>query len=182
MVSALLALLAIGWGLTIGVGSIGRERDPLPRSPLASWRQDRGTELGMWFTLGGLTGGHLLRAGIRVNTVIGNPELHVATLILYAIGFLAGFVLGLNFPETWTLSLASLQLAIQQHTPRKLMWFLHDSQQRDILCATGPFYRFQYTRLQDFLAEQRASCPGLWRSRGGLPRSTGRTGSGTPSG
>lgn len=55
---------------------------------------------------------------------------------------------------TWPACLAFAQFAIRGHTPVRLMRFLEDARQRDILRTAGPVYQFRHARLQDHLARQ----------------------------
>lgn len=56
--------------------------------------------------------------------------------------------------RTWQASLAFMQLAIRWHTPPRLMLFLEDARQRNVLRIIGPVYQFRHARLQDRLAGQ----------------------------
>jgi len=71
--------------------------------------------------------------------------------ILYGLVF--GLVWGLMFPQTWTASLAFAQPAMRWHTPARLLRFLDDARQRDVLRTVGPVYQFRHARLQDRLAQ-----------------------------
>lgn len=44
------------------------------------------------------------------------------------------------------------QLARRWHTPVKLMAFLDDAHQRNVLRTVGPVYQFRHARIQDRLA------------------------------
>jgi hypothetical protein len=149
----LLGLLGLGIGLWLGLGRVGRG-SVTPLTPYLSWSQYRAPVLGIWFGLGLLAGRFLLRNGW--GEIIGlDPGLHHRLLIRsvgLALGFLAGFMLGLVYPETWTTSLACVQLAIRHHTPVRLMRFLDDARERNILRTVGPVYQFRHSRLQDRLA------------------------------
>ena len=70
--------------------------------------------------------------------------------ILYGIGF--GLVWGLSYPRTWTVSLTFAQLALRWHTPVRLLRFLDDARERNVLRTVGPVYQFRHARLQDRLA------------------------------
>jgi hypothetical protein len=69
-------------------------------------------------------------------------------------GLVFGLVWGLSFSQTWTASLAFAQLAMRWHTPARLLRFLEDARQRDVLRTVGPVYQFRHARLQDRLARQ----------------------------
>ena len=70
--------------------------------------------------------------------------------ILYGIGF--GLVWGISYPRTWTVSLTFVQLALRRHTPVRLLRFLDDARERNVLRTVGPVYQFRHARLQDRLA------------------------------
>ena len=65
-----------------------------------------------------------------------------------------GLVFALTYPETWRACLAFAQLALRWHTPVRLMRFLEDARERQVLRTVGPLYQFRHARLQDRLAEQ----------------------------
>ena len=69
-------------------------------------------------------------------------------------GLAAGIVFMLFSTRTWQASLAFMQLAIRWHTPPRLMRFLEDARQRNVLRIIGPAYQFRHARLQDRLAGQ----------------------------
>ncbi len=58
------------------------------------------------------------------------------------------------YTRTWSASLTFAQLALRWHTPARLMRFLEDARERDVLRIVGPVYQFRHARLQDRLAEQ----------------------------
>jgi hypothetical protein len=47
-------------------------------------------------------------------------------------------------------------IAVRWHTPARLLHFLEDARQRDVLRTVGPVYQFRHARLQDRLAGQAA--------------------------
>ena len=71
-----------------------------------------------------------------------------------AFGLAAGLMVALTGPETWSASLTFAQLAARWHTPIRLMRFLEDARDRNVLRTIGPVYQFRHARLQDRLAEQ----------------------------
>ena len=80
---------------------------------------------------------------------------HAAGLVSGLVWVLVfGLVFGLLLPRTWTVSLAFAQLAMRWHTPARLLRFLDDARQRDVLRTVGPVYQFRHARLQDRLAGQ----------------------------
>ncbi|MGH3783092.1 MAG: hypothetical protein ACRDRO_21335 [Pseudonocardiaceae bacterium] len=137
-------------GVFVGVLLSGLFRpgtdDASPPSPLASWRRDRavGPTVGLVLVLV-----VALVVGVRVE------DLDLASYdfgLLGAGGLVGGLVGGLMSSTTWTASLVFAQLARRWHTPIRLMRFLEDARQRDVLRTVGPVYQFRHARLQDRLA------------------------------
>lgn len=54
---------------------------------------------------------------------------------------------------TWTATLACAQLRRRSGTPIRLLRFLDDAHDREILRTVGPVYQFRHARLQDRLAQ-----------------------------
>jgi hypothetical protein len=69
-------------------------------------------------------------------------------------GLVAGLTSGLVYPQSWSSSLAFVQLAASDRTPVRLMRFLEDARSRSVLRTVGPVYQFRHARLQDRLAAQ----------------------------
>jgi hypothetical protein len=69
-----------------------------------------------------------------------------------AAGFTLGPAAGFMYSMTWAASLAFVQLAIRQRTPIRLVRFLEDARDRNVLRTVGPVYQFRHARLQDRLA------------------------------
>jgi hypothetical protein len=97
--------------------------------------------------------------GLAVGVVVGltgGPAVGLRTGL--AAGLAAGLVLGpgagLMYTRTWSVTLAFAQLTIHRRTPIRLMRFLEDARQRNVLRTVGPVYQFRHARLQDRLAEQ----------------------------
>jgi hypothetical protein len=161
--------LGLGLGLVIGlvIGLVvvlgvvlgfriypSRANDVSPFNPLASWRADRAFGifcfvawlvfcLGAWLvaSLVGLAFGHPFRvAGVFV--------------FVFVFGLVIGLTGGLLYPKTWPASLAFAQLAVSCRTPVRLMRFLEDARERNVLRTVGPVYQFRHARLQDRLAHQ----------------------------
>jgi hypothetical protein len=134
--------------------------DASPLTPRASWRRDQtfglvaGLMLGLGLSLG-------LDLGIGLILALGLGGWHATRLVwvlvwLLVYGLAFGLVFGLAFPQTWTVSLAFAQLAMRWHTPARLLRFVEDARQRDVLRTVGPVYQFRHARLQDRLARQAA--------------------------
>jgi hypothetical protein len=159
---------ALSVGIAIGVGLAGAISSGLARSatddaspltPRASWRLDQafgiavGVILGLGLSLGVGIGVGLIQA-LGLGAIAGH-----AGAIAYGIGWvlLFGLVFGVQFPRTWTVSLSFAQLSVRWQTPVRLLRFLEDARQRNILRTVGPVYLFRHARLQDRLAMQAKS-------------------------
>jgi hypothetical protein len=138
--------------LAAGLSQPGAD-DASPLTPTAAWRRDQAFGLVTGVVLGtgiGLGLGFVFAAknvaGITIGLIYG---------LLFGLAF--GLVWGLTSPQTWTTSLAFVQLAVRWHTPGRLLRFLDDARQRDVLRTVGPVYQFRHARLQDRLSEQAAA-------------------------
>jgi hypothetical protein len=79
----------------------------------------------------------------------------LALLACYITGAMTGAITGgLMSSTTWAASLAFAQIARRLHTPVRLMRFLEDARERNVLRTAGPVYQFRHARLQDRLAAQ----------------------------
>jgi hypothetical protein len=148
----LVALLMLGLGLWGGLGRPGMQA-VAPLTPIASWGQYRAAALTAWLGLGLATGGFipLFAVGIALMFRIHTSPLLVLPTFL-GIGLISGFILGRIYPETWSTSLACVQLATRRGIPMRLMQFLDDAHERNVLRTVGPVYQFRHARLQDRLA------------------------------
>lgn len=106
-------------------------------------------------------------AGLAIGLLAGlMAGLVIALTIGGAIGITAGLTLGLTagpvfgalagimYSRMWSASLSFVQLAVRLRTPIRLMRFLEDARDRNVLRTIGPVYQFRHARLQDRLAEQ----------------------------
>ena len=158
---ALATGVGIGAGLA-GVLTAGLSRsaadDASPLTPRVSWRRDQGFGLAVGLLLGlGLSLGVGLGIGFGYAFGLGSTHTagHVKGLVLVFVWLLVfGLVFGLLFPRTWTASLTFAQLAMRWNTPVRLLRFLDDARERDVLRTVGPIYQFRHARLQDRLAQQ----------------------------
>jgi hypothetical protein len=160
-IAALAAGVGIGAGLAGGLAT-GLTRsaadDASPLTPRLSWRRDQsfglaiGLMLGLGLSLGVALGlGFTYAFGIEIKHTAGQ----LAGLVVVLVWLLVfGLVFGLVFPRTWTVALAFAQLAMRWHTPVRLLRFLDDARERDVLRTVGPVYQFRHARLQDRLAQQ----------------------------
>ncbi len=120
--------------------------DASPLTPPASWQRDQAFGFIVGLVLG-------VSIGLGFGFVLGAR--HVLALVFGLLfGLVFGVVWGLSFPLTWTASLAFAQLARRWHTPARLMRFLEDARERDVMRTVGPVYQFRHARLQDRLAGQ----------------------------
>jgi hypothetical protein len=119
-----------------------------PLTPRASWQRDQAFGF-----LAGLVAG--LAAGLVVGLMAGLVAGPWAGLVAGPIvGLVLGLISGLTYPQTWEVALTLAQLARRRHTPIRLMRFLEDARERDVLRTVGPVYQFRHARLQDRLADQ----------------------------
>jgi hypothetical protein len=105
----------------------------------------------------GLTAG--LTTGLAVGLTVGLTGGRAIGLAAgLTVGLTAGLVFGpaggLMYTRTWSARLAFAQLAARWGTPIRLMRFLEDARDREVLRTVGPVYQFRHARLQDRLAEQ----------------------------
>jgi hypothetical protein len=160
-IAALAAGVGIGAGLA-GALAAGLSRsaadDASPLTPTVCWRRDQafglavGLLLGLGLSLGvGLDLGLTAAFGIRTAHA-ARPVTVIVQTFTWILSY--GLLFGLLFPRTWTVSLTFAQLAMRWHTPVRLLRFLDDARQRDVLRTVGPAYQFRHARLQDRLALQ----------------------------
>jgi hypothetical protein len=122
--------------------------DTSPLTPPAAWHRDQAFGLVVGIVLG-------VSVGLGFGFALGARHIvGLASGLTFGVldGFVFGLVWGLSFPQTWTTSLAFAQLALRWHTPVRLLRFLDDARQRDVLRTVGPVYQFRHARLQDRLA------------------------------
>jgi hypothetical protein len=121
-----------------------------------------------------------LTIGLAVSLAVGLTGGHAIGLAAgLTVGLTAGLVFGpaggLLYTRTWSARLAFAQLAARWRTPIRLMRFLEDARDRDVLRTVGPVYQFRHARLQDRLAEQAlAASEGPVSPTGLAPRSPKR--------
>ena len=123
-------------------------------SPVVSWRNDRRHSMAIGLVVGLVVG---LLAGLAFGLGFGLSEGFTAGLETGAgyglsLGLVAGFVAGLSISLAWPTTLAAAQLTKRWHTPLRLMKFLDDARERNVLRTVGPVYQFRHARLQDHLA------------------------------
>jgi len=150
---------ALEFGLVV---ELADQQDSSSTSPVISWRADRsyalvvrlvvGLASGLTFGLGaglatvsGFVAGFRAAAGFGVGFGTG-LQARLASAIRAMLMF--GLVAVLAYSQVWPSSLAQAQLAMRRHTPLRLMAFLEDAHERNVLRAVGPVYQFRCARLQ----------------------------------
>src|SRR5262249_37647228 len=119
-----------------------------PLLPRSSWRQDQA-----FARMLGLVAGVTFWLGLwAVFAVAVAPLFGLAVGLASGVAF--GLILALTYPLTWTASLAFAHLAERWPTPFRLMRFLENARDINILRTVGPVYQFRHARLQDRLARQ----------------------------
>lgn len=139
LVVGLVAGLMVGIALVIGRPST---EAMCPIDPRSSWHWNRqfGLVVGLMTALAyGL--GEALAYGLGVGLVVGLVE-----------SLAVGIAVGLVFPATWQVTLASAQLRRRGEAPVRLLRFLEDARDRQVLRTVGQIYQFRHSRLQDRLA------------------------------
>ena len=172
LTAALVAGPVVGFASWIAAGYLVALSDPgdenaSPLTPLASWRRDRvsGIFVGVAAALvvGVLRalsddvsyGGPLGRFTKSMVTWLRLPHQgwsEAALLEDIGVALVIGVVVALAFSGTWAASGAFGQLAWRWHTPVRLLRFLDDAREREVLRTVGPLYQFRHRRLQDRLA------------------------------
>jgi hypothetical protein len=130
-------LYGLALGLVFGFSQPSEATSPL--SPRAFWQQNRDRGLGA-----GLLGG--LMTGVSGGLVFG-----LAGGLAAGLATAAAIVIT-AFPDTWVAAVAFGQLALSERTPVRLLRFLEDARERNVLRNVGPVYQFRHPRLQDRLA------------------------------
>jgi hypothetical protein len=139
------------------------EGEGSPLEPIESWRNDRvfGLVAGLAFGLAlglvvGLPVGVAGEFGVGFGQGSGLAFGLVAGLekgLVY--GLAVGLMYGITSSETWSTTLAWLQLQRSRRVPAvSLMPFLEDARNRGVLRTVGAVYQFRHATLQDRLAEQ----------------------------
>jgi hypothetical protein len=165
-----------GWtALALATGLVYPEDTSTP-SPVVSWRNDRKCALQLGL-VGGLVVGLVSVPIVASVALFGNGGgFRLALWLALAFGPTAGLVggllgalvAGLANSQVWPSSLAAAQLAIRWHTPVRLMRFLDDAHERNILRTVGPVYQFRHASLQDRLARTNDDGPNDSSTPGGL--------------
>jgi hypothetical protein len=146
-------MLGLMFGLMVGL-LLGLRQPPIeataPVDPRSLWRRECQLALAL-----GLVAG--LVYGVVAGFVLGLKEGLLSGLTA---GFMIGLGSGLVSSATWTVALASAQLRRRDETPARLLRFLDDARQRQIMRSVGPVYQFRHGQLQDRLAKAHETTAG----------------------
>lgn len=138
----------LAFGLTVGLLLGLRQPSTEATSsldPPSLWRRERQFGLALGLVVG-------LVVGLAVGLVEGLVSGLVDGLVYgLTAGFVAGFGSGLVSSATWAAALAGAQLWRRGEAPARLLRFLDDAHERQILRTVGPAYQFRHARLQDRL-------------------------------
>jgi hypothetical protein len=133
-----------------------RERTPMLHGPRRLRQVFRPASVPSGLAIGLAAG---LSVGLGFGLVVGflgGPAIGLTAGL--TAGIAAGLTLGpaggFMYSMTWAVSLALVQLAARQRTPVRLVHFLEDARDRNVLRTVGPVYQFRHARLQDRLAGQ----------------------------
>ena len=143
---------ALAVGLASAFADPDSTRSP---SPATSWRDDRRHSVMIGLTVGlviGLATGTAIGLAFGLNQGVGSGLRDGALAGLLLFGLMAAIVAGIGISRAWPATLVAAQLAMRWHTPLRLMNFLDDAHQRNVLRTVGPVYQFRHARLQDRLA------------------------------
>lgn len=142
-------VLGLVYGLTIGL-LLGLRQPPTedinPLDPRSAWRREFqfGLVFGVAFeVVSGVSGGFV--NGLMAATGAGFMS-GVAGGLVFGLGS------GLVSSATWATALANVQLWRRGEAPARLLRFLDDARERQILRSVGPVYQFRDARLQNRLS------------------------------
>lgn len=133
--------------LTIGLGRPSTQATS-PIDPRSSWRRNR--QFG--FTVG--------LVGAIAYTIVQSLMVGLTFSLIAAwtvSGLAMGIAVGLVFPATWQVTLASAQLWCRGEASARFLHFLEDAHDRQILRTVGQVYQFRHGQLQDRLARLRSA-------------------------
>lgn len=149
-------VLGIVFGLTVGL-LLGLRQPPTEDTsllgPRSSWRRELqfGLVFGLVFeVVSGAAGGFV--NGLMAGNGSGLVPNGAGLVSGVAGGLVFGLGSGLLSSATWTAALAGVQLWRRGEAPLRLLRFLDDARERQILRTVGPVYQFRDTRLKDRLA------------------------------
>jgi hypothetical protein len=133
-------LVWLAVGIMVGLGRPSSEATS-PIDPCSSWHRNRQLGLVVGLVVA-------LLYGLGQSLSVGIAALIVGRIVA---GLALGIAVGLVFPATWQFTLASIQLWRRGETPARLLRFLEDARNRQILRTVGQVYQFRHAQLQDRL-------------------------------
>ena len=150
------------FGLVYGL-PLGLRQPPTeaisPLDPPSLWRRERQFGLVAGFAAGIVLGPVFAFGEGLINVfshVIGFGPVGGGSIVSgLVIGLVTGLGSGLMSSTTWATRLASVQLRWRGETPVRLLRFLDDAHERQVLRTVGPTYQFRHARLQDRLVGAR---------------------------
>ena len=154
LVAGLVAGLMFGLVVVLAAGLTELiEAGIRPADPRETWRNDPRAGLMFGLMAGlvvGLAGG--LGGGLMFGLMFG-PMVGLACVLAF----------GLAISQKWSTTLVWLQLRRSGHVAAvRLMPFLEDARERDVLRTAGAVYQFRHATLQDHLVRLRLGPPSLW--------------------
>ena len=150
-----LAFGLVSW-LAVGLANAFADPDSTSSpSPATSWHDDRTHSVTIGLVVGFVIGlvsalAFGLPDGLTYGIASGLKTGVLAGFMLF--GLASASVAGIGISRAWPTALAAAQLARRWHSPLRLMNFLDDAHQRNVLRTVGPVYQFRHARLQDRLA------------------------------
>jgi hypothetical protein len=124
-------------------------------TPATSWRQERRQE----WAFGALLGIAIAVTLLLATVLVGENLAEVVGAVLLSLVLMPAFVITLSARSRTTL--AALQLWAGGRGPVRLVRFLEDARERNVLRSAGAVYQFRHARLQDVLARWYAETEGL---------------------
>jgi len=115
-------------------------------TPLGSWQGDRRRMI-----TSGLVSGLALAVWSGAGSILGSGPVSSLGSGLVS-GLASGLVFGIAFSAVWPATLAFVQLWWAGQGPIRMMRFLEDARDREVLRAVGAVYQFRHAALQDVLA------------------------------
>lgn len=134
-------LINLRVGLTVGLGRPSTDATS-PIDLRSSWHRNRqfGLVIGLVAAL---------MYGFGQSFPVGLASWIVVSVLA---GIALGLAVGLVFPATWQVTLASAQLWRRGEAPANLLRFLEDARKREVLRTVGQVYQFRHAQLHDRLA------------------------------
>ncbi|MCP3804096.1 hypothetical protein NLX83_32975 [Allokutzneria sp. A3M-2-11 16] len=151
VITSLLVIAPLIW-LTGAFTDGPASANTVPTGPLRAWRGD----FRLWATVGLAVG---VASGVNSwlaypSSVYGLSEGRANALVeSLAAGLALGVVYGVLYGRAWLTTVTQVWFTLRYRTPLRLMRFLEDSHERNLLRTVGPIYQFRHATLQDHLAQ-----------------------------